>query len=63
MLEYRGEVRTRNNSKDNISGVNLDPVPEMKLNDESIYDFEGCAGHTEVNKPPNLYTFTISMNY
>ena len=62
MLDYRGEVRTSNNSKAKIFVVNLDPVLELKLNYETIYDSELCTVITESNPTLNLYTFKISLN-
>ena len=61
MLDYRVEDRTRNNIKANIFGVNLDPAPDMKLNDKPIYDSEVCAVHTEVNITLNMHTFATDL--
>ena len=62
MVDYRGDVRTRNNSKAEIFGLNLDTVTELKLNDKSIYDSEVCAFLNEFNPDLNMYTFSISLN-
>ena len=62
MVEYRGEVSTRINSKANIFGLNLYTVPEMQLNDESIYEYEVCTVITEANPTLNMYIFAIDIN-
>ena len=57
MEDYRKGVRTGNNIKAKISVVDLDPVPELQLDDESIYDYEVCAVLTEANPTLNMDTF------
>ena len=42
-------------------GLNLDPVPEMQLNDNSIYDYKVCTVLTEVNPTLNLDTFAVAF--
>ena len=62
MFDYRGEIRTRNDNKENIFCTNLDTLPEMKLNYGSIYDSEVCTALTEVNTNLNMDTFEIYLN-
>ena len=40
MVDYRGDVRNRNDKNEKIFGLNLDPLPDLQLNDEYIYDSE-----------------------
>ena len=62
MVDDRGKVRTRNYRKAKIFGLNLDPVPDLQLNDESIYDSEVYKVLTEVNPELNMDAFSIDLN-
>ena len=42
--------------------MNLYPVPDMKLNDKSIYDSDLCAVINEVSPTINMDTPEISLN-
>ena len=62
MLYYMGEVITRNYSKSKIFGLNLYPLPELKLDYQYIYDSEVCAVLTESDSTQNLDKFSIALN-
>ena len=62
MVDYRVEVSTRRDSKENIFVLNLYTVPEMKLNEKSIYESEVCTVLNEANPNLNLYIFSIDLN-
>ena len=36
MVDYKGEVRTRKDTRETIFGMNIGPVTDLQLNDESI---------------------------
>ena len=38
MVDYRGEVRNRNDKNEKTFGLNLDPLPDLQLNDVCIFD-------------------------
>ena len=63
MVDYRGGIRTSNDIRSTVFGVNLGSVIYMQLNDESIYDSEMFVVLTEVNSNINMDTFAIYLNY
>ena len=62
MIECRGEVRNNKNSRSTTVGANLGQVPELQLNDKSIYDSDVCAVLTKVNLTTNMDKFVIALN-
>ena len=62
MVDYRGEVRTINDSKAKIFGLNLYTLSDLKLDETYIYVYEVCTVLTEFNSTLSLETFSIALN-